>query len=285
MTLTLAAYVAYRNHILPWYWERNFLDPALNPLVQSTGADRWLLPLAILGRYTVLLVAPLHLSIDYGMNVFTAKLNWHEPWFYVGVVALAVGVGAFVAMWRRRHAPAVFLLIAFGLCYFMVSNVIIIGTVMGERLMYIPSAFFCALIALALAKMPTRPLAGLMMVLLILGSARTVSYAYQWNTRPRLYRYSIDVQPKASMPYLLLAGESDARTADELMARARDAAPDAPQVWGKSAWAKIRLGQLDEADVFAKRSFDLRRGNSDAMGAFRTVQEMRNAAAATRPAK
>lgn len=284
LTLTLAAYVAYRNHILPWFWERGFLDPAMNPLVKSDGPDRCLLPLAILGRYAVLLVAPARLSIDYGMDVFTPKLNWHEPWLYIGVIGLVAVVAAFVALWRRRNAAAVFLLIGFGLSYFMVSNVLLIGTVMGERLMYIPSAFFCALIAMALAKVPTRPLAGLMAMLLILASVRTVSYAYQWNTRARLYRYAVDTQPKASMPYLLLAGESDAETADALMARAREVAPDAPQVWGKSAWAKVRLGQLDEAEVFAKRSFDLRRGNADAMGVFRTVAEMRKAAA-TRPSR
>jgi hypothetical protein len=86
------------------------------------------------------------------------------------------------------------------------------------------------------------------------------------------------------MPYLLLATESDPRTADAVLARARAAAPDAPQVWGKSAWVKLRLGQLDEAEAFALRSFQLRRGNSDAMGAFKAIAAARKAAAETQPA-
>ena len=70
LTVTMAVYVAYRNHILPWFWERSFLDQAMNPLVKSVGADRWLIPFAVLGRYVTLLFVPYRLSIDYGMDVF-----------------------------------------------------------------------------------------------------------------------------------------------------------------------------------------------------------------------
>ena len=63
--------------------------------------------------------------------------------------------------------------------------------------------------------------------------------------------------------------------ADALLAKARQVAPDAPQVWGKSAWCKIGLGQLDEAEKFARRSMELRPGNGDAMGAMQKIGELR----------
>jgi len=50
-----AGYIVFRESILKFWWDRSFLDWTINPLVRSTGVDRWLLPFAILGRYTALL--------------------------------------------------------------------------------------------------------------------------------------------------------------------------------------------------------------------------------------
>jgi hypothetical protein len=274
LTGTMAVYVAYRNHILPWFWERSFLDQAMNPLVKSVGADRWLIPIAVLGRYAMLLFVPYRLRIDYGMDVFTPRLNWGEPWFYIGCVALVVGLGALVMGWRRRDRNAFFLLLALAASYGLVSNFFIIGTIMGERLMYLPSAFFCLLVGMAMARM-RRGRVVMVGVLLVLASVRTVSYAWEWNSTKRLYSYEVATEPRASMPYLLLAGELNYRDADALLAKARQVAPDAPQVWGKSAWCKIGLGQLDEAEKFAQQSMRLRPGNGDAMGAMQKIGELR----------
>jgi hypothetical protein len=281
LTLTMAAYILYRNHILPWFWEKGFLDPALNPLAITTGIDRWLIPVAILGRYVELLFVPTHFSLDYGMSVFTTKLNWQEPYFYIGLIALAACVVAIIYLWRRGKTVALFALICFALVYFLVSNVLLIGTIMGERLMYVPSAFFCVLLAMAIARLPRGALVLVTACLLVLGAVRLETYAYQWNTEERLYRYAVASQPKASMPYLLLAGQVSPQEADRLLARARAECPDASQVWGKSAWCKIALGQLDAAEDFAMKSFRLRPGNTDAMGALREIQIRRQA---TQPA-
>lgn len=281
LTLTMAAYILYRNHILPWFWEKGFLDPALNPLAVARGYDRWLIPLAILGRYVELLIVPTHFSLDYGMSVFTTKLNWQEPYFYIGLLALTACIIAFVVLWRRGKTIALFTLICFAMVYFLVSNVLLIGTIMGERLMYVPSAFFCVLLAMAIARLPRGVMIAVTACLLVLGTLRLETYAYRWNSEERLYRYAVASQPKASMPYLLLAGQVSSQEADALLARARAECPDASQVWGKSAWCKIALGQLDAAEEFAMKSFHLRPGNTDAMGALREIRIRRQS---TRPA-
>jgi len=279
LTLVMAAYIAYRNHILPWYWDRDFLDPANNPLIISTGADRWLIPIAVAGRYAMLLVAPYRMSLDYGMDVFTPKLNWSEPWFYLGLMAIAVGIGAFIIAWKRRSRPAMFCLILFAASYGMVSNFFFtIGTIMGDRLMYLPSAFFCLLIAMLLAKLPPRCAVAVLAVILILASIRTVTYAWEWNNRLRLYTYAVATEPKASMSYLLLAGEVDYPHGEIVMAKARQEVPEAAQVWSKSAWNKIGLGHLDEALAFALHASSIHHGDAEARGAMAKIQELRKAA-------
>jgi hypothetical protein len=284
LTLIMAAYIAYRNHILPWYWDRDFLDPANNPLIISTGADRWLIPVAVAGRYAMLLVAPYRMSIDYGMDVFTPKLNWIEPWFYLGLLAIAVGIGAFIIAWKCRNRAAIFCLIVFAAIFGMVSNFFFtIGTIMGDRLMYLPSAFFCLLIAMLLAKLPRRRAVAVLTVILILASIRTVTYAWEWNNRLRLYSYAVATEPRASMPYLLLAGELDYPHGDVVMSSARREVPEAVQVWSKSAWCKIGRGQLDEALKFALHASSIHHGDAEARGAMAKIQELRANAAVTHP--
>ena len=36
----LAAYIVYREHILPWYWETNLLEYGTQPMIRSGAADR-----------------------------------------------------------------------------------------------------------------------------------------------------------------------------------------------------------------------------------------------------
>ena len=50
VVFTLAAYVAYRDHIVPWYWETNLLDSGTQPMIVSGPRDRALIPLALVGR-------------------------------------------------------------------------------------------------------------------------------------------------------------------------------------------------------------------------------------------
>jgi hypothetical protein len=57
LTWTFAAYIVLREQILKFWWDRSFLDWTINPLIRP-DADRWTMPLVLLGRYASLLVAP-----------------------------------------------------------------------------------------------------------------------------------------------------------------------------------------------------------------------------------
>src|SRR5688572_6616148 len=124
----------------------------VNPLIRSEGIDRWLVPLALLGRYAGLLVAPWKLAMDYGGLVIPPAARADDPYLYLGAAALAAWGVLLVVSLRKRAWATVFCLLAVGVTYGMVANVItLIGTVFAERLMYLPSAFFVVLAAQALA--------------------------------------------------------------------------------------------------------------------------------------
>ena len=89
-----AGFVLYRESILKFGWYRSGLDWVQQPLIRSEGADRILMPLALLGRYAALIVWPKHLSIDYGSTV----IGWHvragDPYLVIGIaVVIAWTVG------------------------------------------------------------------------------------------------------------------------------------------------------------------------------------------------
>jgi hypothetical protein len=259
LTGTMGAYISYRNHIAPWYWERGFLDWTINPIVRSAGRDRWLMPVAIFGRYAALLIAPWRLSLDYSATVFTTRQPIGDPYLCLGFAAAAALMLAVIVAWRRRSSAVVFCLGGFAISYFLASNVISIGTVFGERLMYLPSVFACILAGIALARLlPTAAPCLLLAVILIAFSIRTETYAVRWNDRPAFYRYSARVQPRSSQLHLLLGDElqqrGDLAGAFREFAAAREASPESWRPWYMSALLDDKLGRFEEGAQFARKT-------------------------------
>src|SRR6185312_14676318 len=83
----LVAYLLLREKVASFSWERSELDWYVNPLVLSRGIDRVLMPVALLGRYTALLVFPVHLSIDYGGYIIGSSTSVRDPYLWLGILA------------------------------------------------------------------------------------------------------------------------------------------------------------------------------------------------------
>jgi hypothetical protein len=179
----------------------------VNPLVRSTGSDRILMPLVLLGRYVGLLVAPVHLSLDYGSYVIGWRVNWHQPWIYIGCAAVLLWLGLFARALARRDGVMFFLLVCTALPVGLILNLVsLIGTIFGERLMYLPSAFFILIVAAWLARIrSTFLLACVTFVLAGLGALRTVTYAAEWNHPEQLYLANIEQHPHSISLYMLTA--------------------------------------------------------------------------------
>lgn len=251
--LTLAAYLVFREELLGFAWDRRFLDWPINPIVRTAGLNRLLMPLALLGRYALLAVWPMHLSLDYGANVIGSVVRWREPYVYAGAVTLLLWCGG--AAWAAiaRRWAALFCLLSLAISYALVSNgPILIGTIFGERLVFLPSVFGCILAAVGLVRLlPRRGWRVVVALLTLVGGIRTFTYARQWNDPPALYAANLARHPESMILHglvvdqLIRAGRyAEARAvADDCLRRL----PDCWQSYQMCVAADLKLHDLADA--------------------------------------
>ena len=255
-------YVAYRESIMPLVFDKWFMRWTVNPVVRSRGLDRVLVPLAVLGRYVGLLVFPVKLSPDYGANVNTYFVRWADPFLYLGATAVVAYLAGVALAVRRRGRVALACLLYLGLAYGFISNfVFVIGTVMGDRLIYLGSVFFIILVAAGLGRLPGRGMVALTAVLLVLASARTVTYAARWNDPLELFAAARRQFPRSVQLHVLEAdwrvrrGQLD--EAARVLEAGRQVEPESQNVWAWSEEVARRRGRDAEAQEYAKRAFHL----------------------------
>ncbi len=261
---SLAIYIAWREHILKFWWDRNFLDWTIQPMIRSHGIDRWLMPIALLGRYKSLFMFPMRLSPDYGGAVIGSHVDLHDKYLYIGASTILIWTTLLIISIRRKKAPATFCLLGVAVSYGMVANLVtLIGTNFGERLVYMPSMFFIMFVAMVLAKLPSTVGRILLIVLVTLGSIRSFTYAQRWNDRLSFYQTSMKEQPRAIALYLLVAEEFDQMgkldAAEKTLAQAREVMPDYDSVWIQSAIIALKQDRLDDADKYLDVAYGLRR--------------------------
>jgi tetratricopeptide (TPR) repeat protein len=237
---------------LKFWWDRGFLDWAVNPLVRMSAGERLLMPITIFGHYLALLVAPIHLSPDYSANAIGLQFNPADPYFAIGAIATIAWFAAALFAIVRRNGALLFCLIAFGVTYGVISNLVsLIGTIFGERLIYLPSAFFLIIVALTLAKLSWKALAPLAACLLVLASVRTFTYARLWNDKVELFETTLAHHPDSIRLYLLLANEyrDHNRFADAkaVLDRGTQRLPGYWEIWLQAGITALRANDLDEA--------------------------------------
>jgi hypothetical protein len=257
---SLGAYIFIREHyIAKFWWDRSFLDWTINPLVLSHGRDRVLMPIVLLGRYTQLLIFPWKLAPDYSGVAIGSAAHLDDPYLWLGFLAIVAWLSLCATAVFKRAAVSLFCLIALAMMYGLVGNIVtIIGTNFAERLMYLPSVFIVILIAMALAKLPTRPLVATMIVIISLSSIRTFTYARRWNDRVTLYESAIRDQPGAVRMYMMLAAEylerGENQKAIETIQRAQRVTPNYARLWTFSAAVALKLNDFETAQRYIERA-------------------------------
>ena len=201
------------------------IDRLDNPLVALPGGERLLTAIKVAGLYAWRLLVPLRLSADYSYQQIASVRSPLDAGF-LGGLAVLIAVPA-LAWWSRRRMPALALGAGvLALTFSLVSNLVFpIGTIMAERLLYLPSAGFCLMAAVALvrvARVPegvsrgrvpaaggkkrtdTRPmpatslqarLALLVAVLVLLYGARTWSRNVVWHDPLTFFTSMVDDAP------------------------------------------------------------------------------------------
>lgn len=155
-----------------------------NPLLTLPLVARWETALIALGKYAWLLLWPVSLSADYSGGQIPAASGAGDPRLLGSVLFLATALGLVWACRRRGKA------FAYSILFFLVallpaSNLFfLIGTIFGERLLYLPSVGFCLLaggVFLSLRRR-ARAVATLFLVLILsAGSVRTLARNRVWR--------------------------------------------------------------------------------------------------------
>jgi tetratricopeptide (TPR) repeat protein len=173
-----------------------------NPAASAGAIDGRLTALGTVARYAVLLLWPRRLSADYSYDQIPVVRSPLDPWALAGL-ALVIGVVAGGVLLRRR-APVVACAFLFtAVAASLTSNLVVfIGTILAERLMYLPSAGVCLLGAAGAAWLARRrgliPSVAAVAVAAGAGAARTAVRLPEWKDDLALYSSAARVSPRSA---------------------------------------------------------------------------------------
>jgi Tfp pilus assembly protein PilF len=203
---------------------------------------------------------PIGLSADYSFTQIPVLDSWHDPRLSLAAL-LAVATIAATALAWRRHRLAATLVLLFVLLWLPVSNtLVLIGTIMGERLMYLPSIAFALLVG-ALVRQLTpgtdrlspRLMTGAAAVAVVhIGLA--MSRNVEWRTQEALFRATVVRSPRSVKAHFNYGVELQAHGRSEDAARhfhaALALAPDYPEA--NNALGTVLLAAQDLAGAEAR---------------------------------
>lgn len=175
-----------------------------NALLGSSGlAEHGGTLLAMLARYLGLLVAPLNLSFDYSIGQVPLVGLGHPLALAGALVLLAWLLG--LGLQLRRGRLVGFALFALLATFSVASNtvVLVMGSTMGERYLFLPSLFFCLLVGAGLARLHRPPLLGRanlrmlapLLALSLLAGARSLARLPDWRDNARLIEADMLANP------------------------------------------------------------------------------------------
>lgn len=210
--VTVGVWLAVRAAVLPGAQAGTLSDSVFAGAPWSHQA---LTALWVFSRYLQLLIAPVTLSADYSFAqtpLVTTALDLRVLLAAVLLAALTLlglaGIAGRQASRQRRPASlarrqTAFCALAFLASIAPVSNLIIpIGTIMAERLLYLPSAFFClafpAVWSMAARVRPAALGAILAAILVLLLGARTVVRNRDWKDQLTLFTATVKTSPKSA---------------------------------------------------------------------------------------
>jgi len=129
-----------------------------NPLKFADWPERIFTALKVLGIYIYKTIWPYNnLSSDHSYNQIPVEINWTSWQFWLGAIILSLIIfiiaKAIIKPPKNNFTNKIFILSSsFFLFYIIITSNLLftIGTILAERLMYIPSLAFCLLLAFLL---------------------------------------------------------------------------------------------------------------------------------------
>jgi len=181
-----------------------------NPLASIPAAPRIFNALHVAWKYIGLQVYPATLSCDYSYNqipVYDLRYGLRHtlPWAIAALAAL----GGWIWAVRKRQNGVVLAGGIYLAGFATTANILIpVGTIMGERLAYFPSAGFCLLVALAwnwLQERQRKLAVGVLAALVAVLGLRTVIRNRDWKDNLTLYTAAVRAVPGSAKMHQNLA--------------------------------------------------------------------------------
>jgi tetratricopeptide (TPR) repeat protein len=266
--LTALLYLALRVCVLGAV-VRSDIRPLDNSLISADPVITRLTALITAGKYVGLLFWPVHLSADYSGDQIPLASGWTDPRLAGSILALLAA--AVLAAWGWRRWRLAFVSVLFyAVAILPVSNLLFpIGTIFGERLLYLPSVGFCLLAgALFTMLLRKRRLVALTVagILLLAGSARTMARNRIWHDDATFAMATARDAPRNAKAQfnlgVFLEEHGDLQGAEIAYARSEPLAPE----WGDPPYNRggvlLRLRRPEEAVTEFRRAVELAPGQT-----------------------
>jgi protein O-mannosyl-transferase len=232
-----AAYLALRLTVVGGLGLIDTVGAVDNPLAHTDVLTRLRTATIVLWQYLSVLTVPARLSADYSFNQIPLALSWSDPRFLAAAALFAALLAGAVALAPRLPAlivAALFVAIPLALT----ANLLLpIGTIKGERLLYLPSVGWCLAVG-TLAALANRRHAGATAIVI-------VALVGTFATRTWLRN-------------------DDWRSDTTLFTATLASSPNSAKANYNGGVVLQRVGRLDEAAVYYRRALEILPGYASA---------------------
>jgi protein O-mannosyl-transferase len=211
---------------------------------------------------------PFTLSVEYSYNQIPLVTRLSDIRALIGLGLLS---GSAIILWRRNeYAPAV---LAWWILFLPAANILFpIGTIMAERLAYLPSAGAALLVAVWLGRRKSlrsrRSIVILCLALFVAYGGRTFTRNLVWTDTDRFYTELVADAPESARAHfghgVYLSSQGRDAEAVESYAEAIRILPSFADARYNRANALVRLGRNDEAIEEYRRVEQLAPGQTPA---------------------
>lgn len=181
-----------------------------NPLLGASFLTARLTAIKVMGNYLWLLIWPAKLSWNYYYSQIPLARGTFYDW--LAWLSIVAAIGASAAIFRRNRVAFFFASFAF-ITLIPVSNLfLLIGTIMAERFLYLPSIGFAVCVVLAVYALATRTgkpaLAPVALCLIIAAfGLRTLARNSDWKDNMTLLTAGVSAAPNSFASHFALGTE------------------------------------------------------------------------------
>jgi tetratricopeptide (TPR) repeat protein len=275
--MALAAMLALRALALGVHQSAAATIPLDNPAAAAGWWPRVLTAVWVQLKFALLCLAPRQLVSDYSFDAIPVAYSLADPRALGGVAFLAALVAAAAWGWRRSRPVALAVLV--WVVFFLPSANLLFpaGTIMAERLAYLPSLGLCLAIGHLGAAFATREgpatamrarrvvVVALAAVVILGFAARTWVRIPDWKSNLRLALADVATMPRSAKLQagagMFLEDVGRVAEAEEHLRRAVKIFPEYAQMHYNLAVLLVRRGAREEAEAHLRRAIELAPGN------------------------